>query len=77
VAGNAGRRPAFSPWDRQEASRMEKERPVNGREPAKTEDDIQRDLFGPRGVPGAPDPAKMTPQRRKKTPEHNDPGHTA
>ena len=32
--------------------------------------------FGPRGVPGQPDPAKMVPQRRKKTPTDFDPGHT-
>jgi hypothetical protein len=42
-----------------------------------TEDDIQREKLGPRGVPGEPDPAKMTPQRDKKTPRHSDPGHTA
>ncbi len=45
--------------------------------PRKTEDDIQREQFGPRGVPGAPDPAKMTPQREKKTPKKPDPPHTA
>ena len=39
---------------------MEKERQVNGVEPEKSEDDIQREQLGPRGVPGAPDPAKMT-----------------
>lgn len=49
----------------------------NGVEPNFTEDDIQREKFGPRGVPGAPDPAKMTPQREKKTPKHIDPGHTS
>ena len=49
----------------------------NGRQPEKSEDDIQREQLGPRGVPGAPDPAKMTPQREKKTPTHVDPGHTA
>jgi len=42
-----------------------------------TEDDIQREKLGPRGVPGAPDPSKMTPQREKKTPKHIDPGQTA
>jgi len=26
---------------------------------------------------GKPDPAKMTPQREKKTPKNVDPGHTA
>lgn len=45
--------------------------------PRKTEDDIQRELLGPRGVPGIPSPAKMTPQREKKTPKHLDPPHTA
>jgi hypothetical protein len=49
----------------------------NGVEPAQSEDDQQRERFGPRGVPGAPDPAKMTPQREKKTPKNVDPGHTA
>lgn len=56
---------------------MEKERPINGVEPDKTEDDIQREQLGPRGVPGAPDRARMTPQREKKTSENPDPGHTA
>ena len=42
-----------------------------------TEDDMQREQLGPRGVPGAPDPARMTPQRRKKTPDDADPPHTA
>jgi len=45
--------------------------------PRKSEDDIQRELLGPRGVPGKPSPAKMTPQRAKKTPEYADPPHTA
>ena len=54
-----------------------KELPLNGVEPEKSEDDIQREKFGPRGVPGKPDPAKMTPQREKKTPNNVDPGHTA
>lgn len=42
-----------------------------------TEDEMQRETLGPRGVPGQPDPARMTPQRKKKTPEKIDPGHTA
>jgi hypothetical protein len=50
-----------------------KERPLNGVEPEKSEDDIQREQLGPRGVPGAPDPAKMTPQRAKKAPGKVDP----
>jgi hypothetical protein len=60
-----------------EVMMMDKERPINGVEPEKSEDDIQREQLGPRGVPGAPDPAKMTPQRAKKTPKKVDPGHTA
>src|ERR1700688_3639782 len=42
--------------------------------PKKSEDDIQREQLGPGGVPGAPDPAKMTPPREKKTPEAHRPG---
>lgn len=49
----------------------------NGVEPDFSEDDIQRERFGPRGVPGAPDPAKMTPQRETKTPKYIDQGHTS
>lgn len=49
----------------------------NGREPDFSEDDIQRAMFGPRGVKGAPDPAKMTPQRAKKTPTTIDQGHVS
>jgi len=45
--------------------------------PRLSEDDMQRARFGPRGVPGRPDPAVMVPQRRKKTPTDFDPGHTA
>jgi hypothetical protein len=45
--------------------------------PRQSEDDQQRAQFGPRGVPGKPDPAKMVPQRKKKTPTDFDPGHTA
>jgi hypothetical protein len=48
-----------------------------GIEPEFSEDDIQRAQLGPRGVPGAPDPAVMTPQRKKKTPDHIDPGHVS
>jgi hypothetical protein len=41
------------------------------------EDDIaQARLGGPRGAPELA-PAKMTPQREKKTPDDVDPGHTA
>jgi hypothetical protein len=51
--------------------------PINGREPDKSEDDMQREKLGPRGVPGKESPARMTPQREKKTPKEVDPGHTA
>jgi hypothetical protein len=44
----------------------------NGVEPSFSEDDIQRSHFGPRGVLGAQDPARMTPQRAKKTPSSID-----
>ena len=48
-----------------------------GIEPEFSEDDIQRAQLGPRGVPGAPDPAVMTPQRKKKTPDNIDQGHVS
>jgi len=42
-----------------------------------TEDDMaQAALGGPRGAKEL-EPAKMTPQREKKTPRHIDPSHTA
>jgi hypothetical protein len=49
----------------------------NGVEPAFSEEDMQREQFGPRGIKGAPDPAVMTPQREKKTPSHIDQGHVS
>jgi FtsZ-interacting cell division protein ZipA len=42
-----------------------------------TEDDMARASLGPRGEPGKPDSARMTPQRAKKTPKHLEPGHTS
>jgi hypothetical protein len=48
-----------------------------GIEPDFSEEDIQRAQLGPRGVPGAADPARMTPQRKKKTPTHIDQGHVS
>lgn len=56
---------------------MSRKREPNGVEPDFSEDDIQREQLGPRGVPGAPDPAKMTPQREKKTPKSIDQGHVS
>jgi hypothetical protein len=53
-------------------------REPNGVSPSFTEDDLQREQLGPRGVPGQPDDAKMTPQREKKTPVNDEfDGHTA
>jgi hypothetical protein len=50
----------------------------NGVEPPFSEDDLQREQLGPRGIPGQPDQARMTPQREKKTPRDSDfDGHTA
>jgi hypothetical protein len=47
-------------------------------EERETEDQMARRVLGPRGVPGAPDTATMTPQREKKLPETGDfDGHTA
>jgi len=43
----------------------------------RTEDEMQREELGPRGVPGEPFPVEMPPEREKKTPKNNDPGHTA
>ncbi len=52
------------------------DKPINGREPGFSEEDIQRDELGPRGVPGKPSPGKMTPQVEKNTPKDPDTGHT-
>jgi hypothetical protein len=74
---------SFSPEARPEApSHMQRpslaaRREPNGVEPEWSEEDIQRAQFGPRGIPGGPDPARMTPQRHKKTPTYIDPGHTS
>ena len=46
-------------------------------EERETEDQIARRKLGPRGVPGEPDKAKMTPQREKKTPQGDFDGHTS
>jgi hypothetical protein len=45
----------------------------NGREPEFSEDDIQREELGPRGVPWNPDPAQMITQPEKKMPKAVDP----
>jgi hypothetical protein len=52
--------------------------PKTGEDDRPTEDDIAREKLGPRGVPGEPKPANMTPQREKKTPKSGGfDGHTA
>lgn len=56
---------------------MMPEKPTNAVELQCSEDDIQRDQLGPRGVPGKESPARMTPQREKKTPKDVHPGHPA
>jgi hypothetical protein len=40
--------------------------PINGRESNFSEEDLQREELGPRGVRGKESPAEMTPQREKK-----------
>lgn len=56
---------------------MSPEKPMNGVKPERSEDDVQREELGPRGVPGKNSSAKMAPQREKKTPKDVDPGHPA
>jgi hypothetical protein len=52
--------------------------PETREEDRPTEDEIARRKLGPRGVPGAPDTATMTQQRKKKTPDAGEfDGHTA
>ena len=62
-----------------EAARR-REKPLEGADETTDADptaDMQRAELGPRGEPGKADPARMTPQRRKKTPTDFEPGHTA
>ena len=54
-----------------------KHRQLDDGKPRLSEDDMQRAELGPRGEPGKADPTRMTPQRKKKTPSHIDPGHTS
>ena len=63
---------------RRRSDRREITSPKVSEEERPTESDLARQQLGPRRVPGAPDPAKMTPQRKKKTLEVGDfDGHTA
>ena len=53
-------------------------RPLSeNRDHLKSEDTMQRERLGPRGVPGEPDPARMVPQQKKNMPLDPDDGHTA
>jgi hypothetical protein len=62
-----------------EASDVTKQgrRQLDDSKPRQSEEDMQREQFGPRGVRGQADACKMVPQRKKKTPSDFDPGHTA
>ncbi len=51
--------------------------PPNGREPPFTEDDRARAELGSTTDGSQRERDRMTPQRAKKTPLHDDPGHTA
>jgi hypothetical protein len=46
-------------------------------QPRPSEEDLQREELGPRGIHRQKSPVGITPQREKKTSENNDPGHTA
>jgi len=60
------------------AQPSDKNREAPREEERLTEDEIARRKLGPRGVPGAPDTATMTPQYRKNLPEEGEfDGHTA
>ena len=48
---------------------MIKSKPGTREEDRQTEDEIAREKLGPRGVPGAPDTAKMTEQEEKNIPK--------
>jgi hypothetical protein len=53
-------------------------KPGTREEDRQTEDEMARKNLGPRGVPAAPDTAKMTPQEEKNIPKSGEfDGHTA
>jgi hypothetical protein len=57
---------------------MIKSNPRTREEDRQTEDEIARKNLGPRGVPGAADTAKMTPQEEENIPKSGEfDGHTA
>jgi len=51
--------------------------PINGREPSFSEDDIAQEELGSTTDGSQQERDRMTPQRAKKTPRNDDPGHTA
>jgi hypothetical protein len=57
---------------RQKKEIMVRVQPLNGEEPEKSEDVIQRELLGPRDALAAPHPARLSPQGEKNTPKHID-----
>ena len=57
---------------------MTKSKSGTREEDRQTEDEIARKRLGPRGVRGAPDTARMTPQEGKNIPKSGEfDGHTA
>ena len=52
-------------------------RPLDGREPDFSEDDRRRASISSEAEHRQTEEDRMTPQRRKKTPVNDDPGHTA
>jgi hypothetical protein len=57
---------------------LNQSQPATREEDRQTEDEIARKKLGARGVPGAPDTAKMTPQDGKNIPKSGEfGGHTA
>jgi len=85
IVGSNGGRDAQAPEHLSEFTRgrmdMASSHGGNGQladgKPRLTEDDMARAELGPRGVPGKPDTAKMTPQQEKNMSKYLDPGHTS
>jgi hypothetical protein len=69
-------RPIRSVIENEEVAMMEKPKAERDDQRPSEDDLAQANLGGPRGARELA-PAKMTPQRKKKTPDDFDPGHTA
>jgi hypothetical protein len=64
--------------DQQRVTTMINSKAGTPEEERQTEDEIARKKLGPRGVPGAPDTATMTPRESKNIPKSGEfDGHTA